>query len=82
MRGVCGDEENGSANTGKLDGEGAGSGGFAYTAFAADEDPAEGLLLYDGLESWGEVFRVSVDCCRHVGGGWKVEGGGVKCNLQ
>lgn len=68
MRGVCGDEENGFADTCELDGEGTGSGGFAYASFAADEDPAEGLLLYYGFEGRGKVFRVGVNCCGHVGG--------------
>lgn len=65
---VCGNEENGLADTGELDGEGAGSGSLADTTFAADEDPAEGLLVDYGFESWGEVFRVGVDCGGHVGG--------------
>ena len=50
MRGVGGDEEDGFSHAGELDGEGAGGGGFADAAFAADEDPAEGALVEEALE--------------------------------
>lgn len=68
VRGVCGDKEDGFADTGELNGEGAGSGGLAYTAFAADKNPTEALLLYYGFESRGEVFGIGVNCSGHVGG--------------
>ena len=76
---VGGDEQDGLAHAGELDGEGTGGGGFADAAFAADEDPAEGFLLEDGVEGRFEGFWVIVrgevgGCCRHCGGGLEGEG--------
>ena len=48
--GVGGDEEDGFAVFGELDGERARGCGLADTALAADEDPAQRLLVEDGLE--------------------------------
>lgn len=45
--GVGGDEEDGAADFGELDCEGAGGCGLSYASFAADEDPAEGFLVED-----------------------------------
>lgn len=50
MCGIGGDEEDGFADFGELDCEGAGGCCFAYASFAADEDPAEGVLVEEGLE--------------------------------
>ena len=66
---VGGDEEDGFAHAGHLDGEGAGGGGFADAAFAADEDPAEGFLGEEGGEGGGEGVGVE-DGAGH--GGWVV----------
>lgn len=68
--GVGGDEEDGLAVAGELNGEGAGGGGFTDTAFAADEDPAEGFLVDYGLEGWGQVVGVWVDVGGHGGVRW------------
>ena len=69
---VGGDEEDGFAHAGHLDGEGAGGGGFADAAFAADEDPAEGLLGEEGGEGGGEGVGVE-DGAGH-GGWWFLRG--------
>ena len=72
---VGGDEEDGFADAGHLDGEGAGGGGFADAAFAADEDPAEGLLGEEGGEGGGEGVGVGVEDGGGHGGWW---GGGCE----
>jgi hypothetical protein len=48
--GIGGDEEDGFANFGELDGEGTGRGGFTDSSFATHKDPAETGLIEDGLE--------------------------------
>lgn len=64
---VGGDEENGAAHFGELDGEGAGGGGLSDSSLAANEDPAEGTLVQNGLEGWLEDVLVCVDdCVRHA----------------
>lgn len=50
MRGIGGDEEHGAAHLGQLDGQRAGGGGLPDSSLPTDEDPAEGLLVEDGLE--------------------------------
>src|SRR5690606_14859467 len=52
VRRVGTDQEDSLAGFGELDGEGTCGRGLADTAFAADKDPAEGLLVEDGLERW------------------------------
>lgn len=59
MGGVGADEQDGAADFGELDGEGARRGGFADTTFAADEDPAERALVEERLE--GRLEGVFVD---------------------
>lgn len=69
---VGGDEENGAAHFGELDGEGAGGGGLSDTTLSADKNPAKGALVEDGLESWLEDVLVGVDDCAGHGGGYLV----------
>lgn len=55
------DEEDGAAHFGELDGEGTRGGSLSDSSFAANEDPAEGALVEDGLEGWLEDVLVCVD---------------------
>lgn len=58
---VSGDEEDGAAHFGELYGERAGSGGLSDSSLTADEDPAEGALVENGLEGWLKDVLVCVE---------------------
>lgn len=80
VRGVGRDEENGFADFGELDGEGARGGGFTHTSFASDEDPAESILIQNRLERGLHIKIIIVNNGRghFVGERRNVEeGGGV-----
>jgi hypothetical protein len=71
VRGIGADEQDGAADLGQLDGQGARGGRLADAALAADEDPAEGALVEERLE--GRLEGVGVEdgghlcCCCVVG---------------
>jgi hypothetical protein len=69
VRRVGRDEEDAAADLGELDGEGARRRRLADAALAADEDPAERLLVQDGLERGLQRVVVHVDE-RGVRHGW------------
>lgn len=77
MRGVGADEQDGAADLGQLDGQGARGRGLADASLAADEDPAEGALVEERLE--GRLEGVFVDDCGHgLGRGEERRGEGKK----
>lgn len=63
------DEEDRAADFSKLDCEGAGGCGLSYTSLSTNKDPAQRLLVEDGLEGGLELVVVGIyDGGRHVCG--------------
>jgi len=68
VRRIGGDDQDGLADLGELDGERTRRGRLANTSLAADEDPAECLLVDDGLEAGlHNVVRVNEGGVGHGG---------------
>jgi len=66
MSWIGGDEQNGTANFGKLNSKRARGCSLSYTSFPADKDPAQRLLVEEGLECGLELIIVGVnDSSRH-----------------
>lgn len=70
VRRVGGDEQHGAAHSSELNGQRAGCRRLPYAPLAADEDPAQRLLVEDRLQCWLEGVQVGVDDGGgHDGGG-------------